>query len=337
MIEVENLRSTADEMLSGLHAPPGMAQRLRLQAGALDNLPQIAGEMLGSLQAGPALRHRILVAADRARHPFRLLAPACPRKRAAHPGLLRLTPALGMAVLLVIMLGVGSLYGGTVPGSPSNELESYAAGPVQTLSDVSQFRSLFAGEGANPPLLAINGRYYRMLTTPLAVSSSLVGAPIADVQTYTDEPSLSTRVGVVSNVVAERSQVYEVTGLSQKTAVAAEVDGTLRLFQRVSYAAASLIGEEMFEDTLDVGGQVASLELSGVGVVNDETRVNELLYMLNEFAVWSGSEIGEADQALTIYLKNGLSLQLLVDGDVLWGCGAWACPEFFDAFAQAVV
>ena len=213
MIEVENLRSTADEMLSGLHAPPGMAQRLRLQAGALDNLPQIAGEMLGSLQAGPALRHRILVAADRARHPFRLLAPACPRKRAAHPGLLRLTPALGMAVLLVIMLGVGSLYGGTVPGSPSNELESYAAGPVQTLSDVSQFRSLFAGEGANPPLLAINGRYYRMLTTPLAVSSSLVGAPIADVQTYTDEPSLSTRVGVVSNVVAERSQVYEVTGL----------------------------------------------------------------------------------------------------------------------------
>ena len=37
-----------------------------------------------------------------------------------------------------------------------------------------------------------------------------------------------------------------------------------------------------------------------------------------------------------IQLKNGVVLQLAVNGERVIACGTWACPEFFDAFQEAL-
>ncbi len=331
MIEVEMLRPTADEMLSGLTAGEAMKQKMLFRASGVEKLGETATEMLGGLHASSALRHRILVKATRRK--VSLSPVPTPARR---PSFVRLTPAVGMALVVALMIGLGLNYGGQMPinGLPiENGMHTYAAGQLPG-EGVPAYRSLFAGEGANPPLIGVNGRYYRMLQ--MIVPPSLVGTYSAEVTTFTDEPSNASAVGIVSNVLPIGTKIYEVSGLSYRTAYAAEVDGVMRLFQRVGYASSSLIGNETLEDTLDISGKVAALELSGVGVITDETVANDLIYSLLEFAVQSGSEVTESTQALTIYLQNNLSLQLLVDGDVLGGCGAWACPDFITMFTAAL-
>jgi hypothetical protein len=35
-------------------------------------------------------------------------------------------------------------------------------------------------------------------------------------------------------------------------------------------------------------------------------------------------------------MNNGISLQLLVDDEKLYGCGSWYCPDFFSTFAELI-
>ena len=327
MIDVESLRPTADEMLSGLSAGEAMKRRIILQADATERIACVAEEMLSGMHAGAALRHRILVRYERRRNAARAKAEASRSRNA------RLRPAAGMAFALALMIGLGVFFAdGHDVTLPDKGLSSFASGTL-TQTGVPQFVSLFAGESANPPLVSINGRYYRMMTSPSAVPESLLDGTLAEVQTYMAEPSLGATAGIFSNIAQTGAQVYAIAGLSSKTAVAVEVDGAIRLFQRVGYAGSTTLGTELFQDTLDVQGQVAALELSGVGVITDEEVANEVLvYMLTEFATFAGSDMPNAEQALTIYLQNGLTLQLLVEDGVFYGCGAWACPEFEEAF-----
>lgn len=327
MIDVDSLRRTADEMLSGLEAGETMKRRIEFKATAAQQLSSVADEMLSGMHAGPALRHRILVKYERKVRQTRRWRPPVVQRKPLW------MPALSMAMVLALMVGFGIYAGGGSQAQlPGSGLTTFASGTLSQ-SGVPEFASLFAGETANPPLVSINGRYYRMMTSPAAVPAELLDSTLAEVQTFTEEPSLSAPAGIFSNVVPTGGQIYGVAGLSSKTAVAAEVGGAMRLFQRIGYAGSATLGNELFQDTLDVQGQVAALELSGVGVITDEEVANEvIIYMLNEFATFAGTDTVEAGQALTIYLHNGLTLQLLVDGDVLYGCGAWACPGFEDAF-----
>lgn len=332
MIDVETLRPTADEMLSGLKTDGVMQARILFKAQAVEKLPQIAGEMLGGLRATSALRHRILVAADRKRA---ALTPVF--RPSARPAFSRLTPAMGMALVLALMIGLGILHGGSplVAGVPGGETV-LGAGSLGAQGVAPTYTPLWAGQGANPPIIGINGRYYRMLNTPFAASSSLVDSVIYEVQEFTEEPSLKKPVGAVSNIAQVGAKIYSIKGLSSKTACLAEVDGALRVFQRVGYASETLVGTEMFEDTFGVYGQVEMLELSGAGVIKDKSRANELIYCISEFAV-QGDGTPEGSQALTVYLENGLSLQLMVQDETLIGCGAWTCPEFFAEFQDALL
>lgn len=336
MIDVEMLRPTADEMLSGLTAGESLRKKVLLKAKGAEQLSGIAGEMLGGLHATPALRHRILVRAEHAKENA-LPAPVAAPRRA--PSIRRLAPVLSMGLMLTLMIGLGAMYGkdmqGIIGPGAKPGMNTYAAG-VEASGGGAAYKSIFAEQGENPPLIVMNGRYYRMLTTPMPVPSSLRGTNITKMVTFTEEPSLVNAVGMYSNIVTPGTDIYEVQGLSFKTACAAEVDGVLRIFQRVGYAGEALVGDESLEDTLSVTGQVASLELSGVGVITDEAIASELIYQLFEFGVYSGSEISQGDQVLTIYLKNGVSLQLMVQDDLVGACGAWACPEFFTQFAEYV-
>ena len=126
--------------------------------------------------------------------------------------------------------------------------------------------------------------------------------------------------------------VYALRGVSDSTLVAAEVDGHMRLFQRVSFNGNALRGSERLADALAVSGKVVSLELSGVGTVTNPSDCDALISLLLNSASYASSGSLSSNQALLIELDNGLMLQMAVKGDRLAGCGVWSCPEFFEEF-----
>lgn len=331
MNDLNALRETVGEMLCGLRTDETFKQKLLFRASAVESLSDVADEMLSGVHVSPALRHRVLVAAER--HPS-----ARKREVSKQPGFAwsRVTPVVSMAAVATLMIGLGLHYAPRKLPTVSNGSGIYTAAAGTTAPASLGSGTLFAGEGANPPLIGFNGRFYRMLNSPLRVSNALVGDFIADLLTFTNEPSSVSAVGVSSNILPVGTKIYQVKDISVKTALIAEVDGALRVFQRVGYAGSAMFGEEMFVDTLSVVDQVSSIELSGVGTITDPAVANDLFNMLLEFAVYTGSELPDSGQYLTIRLTNGLAFQCYVQDDLIGACGAWACPEFFDMFNEAI-
>ena len=58
--------------------------------------------------------------------------------------------------------------------------------------------------------------------------------------------------------------------------------------------------------------------------------------MLLDNATSYSDDFSSSKQSLLIALDNGLTLQMNVSGEVLYGCGGWSCPEFFEAFQEAL-
>ena len=113
------------------------------------------------------------------------------------------------------------------------------------------------------------------------------------------------------------------------------MNGQMRVFQRVSFGDNALVGRETLDDTLRASSAVA-LELSGVGTVNDPAKARQLIGILTANAQFLRAGGGETNQSLLIQLENGIVLQMAVNGQRLIACGTWACPEFFDAFQEAL-
>ena len=180
----------------------------------------------------------------------------------------------------------------------------------------------------------MNGSYYRMMTSPRSVSSSLLGASLGTIAEYTTEPSLSGTNVMLSNKAAVGTEVYGISGMSS-TFVAAEVDGQMRLFQRVSFNGNALKGSETLADVMQLSGHVASIELSGVGTITDASVCADLISLLLNDATYESSGSLSAKQSLLIELDNGLVYQFTVKNDKIASCGTWSCPEFFEAFEAA--
>lgn len=303
----------------------------------LDRLPQIADEMLGGLHAGSDLKMRILnTAVQKGRSKGFLLRPA-------------------VAAFCVIALAVGLVAAypkQAVPDGPQ-KLHSIAAGqsetpaPMRALLDLPdgsitlssgvelpEYRSVWSPKnGADFPLIGVSGRFYRLMRNPVAVPEELLGEELAQVDTFTNEPSLLGENGVYSNVVSQGETVYALDDMTNAL-VAAKVDGVLRAFQRVSYAGYARVGKETLDDTLKVSGKVVGLELSGVGTVSDPAKAAELAELLLSNASYEGAALINSEQALLIQLDSGMTMQLVVKGDTVSALGSWSCPEFFEAFSK---
>lgn len=304
----------------------------------LRNLPQDADKALNGLQATPFLKARI----DR--------AVAENKQGKVHFTMPKWAPAVCCAaVVLILTLTVMPLGMNEQPG---NLIQSGPMGPAtatpasQMTADLGRDSLFISTSNAKPgyrsiwsdvkdgsfPLIGVNGKYYRMLTSPNSVDSDLLGGAIATVSEFTTEPSLSGTDVVLSNAATSGSSVYAVRGVDEDTLVAAEVNGRVRLFQRVSFNGNALRGKEKLADTLAISGQVIAMELTGVGTVTDPAACETLLATLLSNASYESRGSISSRQALLIELQNGLVLQLSVKGDNLAGCGVWSCPEFFEAF-----
>ena len=310
----------------------------------LEELPRITEQSLGGLVAGQDLKNRILNAAESTSVRTR------PVWRAA-------IPALSCVLVLAIALGVGipSLTTRSQPfatvdpliqsGALGNEdirneralLDLNSGDIVITQSDRKPaYRSIWAdSKNGSFPLIGVNGSFYRMLTSPESVDSRLLGRSVGTVSEFTTEPALSGTDAVISNKVPAGTAVYAVKGM-ENTLVCAAVDGSNRLFQRVSFNGSALVGKEKLSDTLQISGHVTAMELSDVGAIIDSKICNDLANTLLKNASYESSGSISGKQSLLIALDNGLTLQLDVKKDKIAGCGVWSCPEFFEAFAAAV-
>lgn len=303
----------------------------------LENLNEIAEKGLAGIEATPGLKYRIMKEAESRRQ-------QAPRHRMA---LRAACAAVACALVLVIALPA-MLQSGTAPLIESMPLGNATDTPA-LLSDngisggslksgsqrVPAYQSIWAEGNGAFPLICINGQYYRMLTTPASVSGSALGRSIGTVAQYTTEPALAGTSGLLSNVCTSGTTVYEVSGMGT-TLVAADVNGRIRVFQRVGFNGSALLGNERFADTLQITGHVTMLELSGVGTIADRSVCEQLVSTLLRDASYESSGSVNAGQSLLISLDNGLTLQLAVKNDKLSACGTWSCPEFFDAFNSAL-
>ena len=309
----------------------------------VENLKSVADEMLGGLTAGESLKRQIYAKARKEETPFY-------RMKAFRYGM----PACAMAAVLITAAVALPMQGGNL------RIDTYAAGTtpaptvlaVRAAADLPDgalqltgaaasapgYKSLFAqSAGANFPLVGVGERAYRLLKTP-TLSEKDLGSSVGSVGVKSDEPSLCESAAWkdgLSNVADEGSEIRSITGMSEKTAVAAKVDGKWRVFQRVYYAGYGTMSDTL-ESTLDVRGNVASLELSDVGVISDSKTANSLMATLLDNASLYAEDASGKNQSLTVTLKNGISFTLGVSGDVVSGCGGWSCPEFFSAFSKAL-
>lgn len=306
----------------------------------LQQLPELADQSLAGIEATEALKRRILNAAER--------PDAVPSRRPARAWV----PALALSLALVVGVAVvpalhrdqpdpvivSQPAGSDAPHADLRAGSDLASGSVTIVNTGAApvYRSIWeAGENGNFPLIGVRGAYYRMLTTPADVDASLLGESLGTVAEFTTEPSLSGKEVILSNTAACGAEVYAVDGMGG-TLIAAEVDGATRLFQRVSFNGNALQGRETLADTLQIAGHIVAMELSDVGVVTDSAVCETLFAALIDNASYDASGAITARQSLLIELDDGLTLQLAVRNDKLSACGTWSCPEFFEAFEDAV-
>lgn len=308
----------------------------------LENLPQIADRQLGGLEATPKILAKAKLQA----------ADMC----TSHRSRMMLRPVLAVCAAVVLCVGAAVVLtdNDTPLSAPAqvNVLDSHSAGtqvlPTEVpraLSDVPSGAismsagirrsgdTLFADYGSAAfPLISLKDATYRLLTSPDAISTALLGEQMGTVSEFNLEPALGSS-GVVSNAVACGEGVYAVSGMDGAL-VAANLNGAMRVFQRVSYAGAAIIGSETLADTLCAAGDAKWIEVSGIGRVDDPAVVNELMHTLLELSDYQGTGMS-GSASMRIGLNNGLTLQLLAGEDTISACGTWSCPDFFEAFVEA--
>lgn len=300
-----------------------------------EQFKHIADEALGGLTAGPALLNRARMRANG--------RTAVPQQRRLHRGLalaLSLVVVVGLAAAVLPRLTrpevptVGTLKAGSVQESRMRPAADLPRGSLVLSKDKNPaFNGVWErGSGGNYPLLRVDGRFYRLMSHPSDVSA-LTGAQVGSVAVFTAEPALDNGMGLLSNVAAQDAPVYEVNGMG-KSVMAARVGSQVRLFQRVAFAGNGLVGSESLKDTLPKGA--VALQLSDVGTVTDSATVSHLMDILYGQASYQGSQLKSGKQALLVQYGNGVVLQMSVSGDQLSAAGTWSCPEFFEAFGEAV-
>ena len=316
---------------------------------SLDQLGPIADEMLGGLHADEAMRLKIKRAATTGkqtrRAPVKRYVPAicCAALAIACVGVIG--PRLNQdtkenPVMLAsepAAVSIDTIAAGEGAAFDGGELVADLGDNAKVRASVPSARTIFAKGDNDIPLVTVGSAIYQMLETPRDVGNSLLGDSLGDVRLFDEQPSLASPKEMaegLSNVAQQGAVIYSIKGLPKTTAVAAEVEGNMRLFQRVSYAGRGPAGDSL-EETFGVRGKVKSAELSGVGELTGE-KANEVIAVLLDNAALKSTDATARRQTLTVTLENGLKLQLGVSGDTLCGCGGWSYPEFFEAFEAAL-
>ena len=183
----------------------------------LRNLPDTVNQSLAGLTAGTELNYRIQMAVRDSR---------ASRQKKSFPVRRFVSVAGVCAAAVALFVGLSPLLSSpaNAPLIQSSPLGDKPTATERTLradltgSDVSigqkqsvpSYRNLWSSssDSSTFPLIGVNGSYYRMMTSPRSVSSSLLGASLGTIAEYTTEPSLSGTNVMLSNKAAVGTEVY---------------------------------------------------------------------------------------------------------------------------------
>ena len=214
-------------------------------------------------------------------------------------------------------------------GETSSTVSLVGQVSLQTGSDPMQ-NTLFDGRlDGDFSMLIVNGKVYRLLTSPKSVAHEDFGKYIDAVDEYNTTPSLATG-NCVSNVLQIGEGIYQ-TSDAIPGLIVAECNGIPRLWQRACYAGKAIKNGETLTDTLCAADQVESIEWLNHGCVSDEDA--QQLFALLSISDYIDANAYSGDSVL-IHMKNGFMLQLLMNGDTLCSCGTWNSTAFTEALHQ---
>lgn len=297
----------------------------------LKQLPQSADALAADVQADDQLYRKIREEAARG---------AAPRTRRQ-----RWIPAAALAAAAALLffliprsgapapLNIESVTAGgsdSLLSTPATRADLPAGSvSIESADSVPAFRELWSGNSDSRfPMVLINGAYYRLLSSPRQLKNSQLAAEAGTVSQYTSE---MTGSGLCSNTVLAGETVWYVRGMGE-AAVAARVDGALRVFQRVTAGGQGAPGS--LAEAIPQSG-VTELSLSGVGRIRDAGTAQQLVGALVAQADRQGGGCRKTGQVLHITYASGVTLQLYVQDNTLAGPGTWSCPAFFTQFQQA--
>ena len=183
------------------------------------------------------------------------------------------------------------------------------------------------------PMIRLNDGYYCQMAGD--VPSASIGKKAGSVEVFTTDPVLDSSSAVMSNSVPSGTEINFIRNMNG-TMLAAKVDGRYRCFQRVSFNGHAMLKGEKLADVLNCAGHVVSIHLNGTGTVSDRADVDRLLGILLKKSIRENNNLLHDGAILHLKLDNGLTLQLIVKNDRFSSCGTWSCPEFFEAFRDAV-
>ena len=292
---------------------------------SIELLPEIAERALADIEATPEMWRQINQKANASKAKSHLTLWQRPVWQYAAGLIVILGLVIGLAArpwsaqdpsITSMPAGEGRVDSGALTADLSSGSVSISGGKQ------SRSTSLFEDDHA---LLLVGSAAYRLLKEPASLQSSLLGDTLGTVTEYNVEPVLS-QSGIVSNAAELGETVYAVKGFKGALA-AAKVNGTMRLFQRVSYGGRALNKGENLKSTLCDASQVAAIHYGGK-TVSGAADVKKLMNALFE---GDYSDAGfRSGASLQLELKNGLTLQLLVKDDSVSACGTWSCPDFFE-------
>ena len=303
----------------------------------LKTLHQTADEMLSGMQADPMGAQRILRKTQEDKKPattnwIRIGAPVF--------------AALVLALAVILSQSVGFFrtpvstpaVESIAAGESSSVEKNYPARADLPLGSVTlsgggyeTFRNLYSGSSMTSfPMVQVSGTCYRMLNEPQSLSGQYLGKAVGQVSLHSSNPGTSAS-GISSNIVLEGETVYRVQSMDS-AAVAARVNGDIRVFQRVSVngggipdSISALIGN----------ASVTEIALSGVGRVTDAGTIRRLMQILTRRSAFLSGSCSATSQGLYISFSNDITLQMYVSGSTVMSCGAWSCGEFLDELRQA--
>lgn len=348
MIRPEQLSQTADEMLHGLTAPANGAAQARAKVN------QSSSATYRMRRAVPALCCCAM-----------LVAAVCVFRPWNRPGALQKSettenvmmdlseveeaPAMMAAVTMpenvekeadtapetaIISFTADAASGGASVQPAMLDLELEGASVISSGNHEKNASDLWLSYSDGLfPMIRLNDGYYCQMTGD--VPSASIGKKAGSVEVFTTDPVLDSSSAVMSNSVPSGTEINFIRNMNG-TMLAAKVDGHYRCFQRVSFNGHALLKGEKLTDVLNCAGHVVSIHLNGMGTVSDSADVDRLIGILLKKSTRENNNLLHDGSILHMKLDNGLTLQLIVKKDRFSSCGTWSCPEFFEAFRDAV-
>ena len=233
--KMEALSGIAEEAFSGLHATQALKNRVLEQAEGKKKNSFFAGKarLAATVTAG------VLVVAAVCTFTFSKGGPGKPVQDSAEQLTLAANAELPEPAAMTVsaeyekageealspeetIRRISVVAAGSIP-IPEGSEKAEVRGNVEIRNGTAPaFRSLWDRNS----LIAVNGQYYCLLTSPSSVSASLQGETLGSARADAQVPA---SYGVYANCLADGTAVYSVKGM-QGTAVVCETGGKLRVF-----------------------------------------------------------------------------------------------------------